>query len=400
MQEQKRSILLYLAVFGLGMSGGFHFVTASALGGMATDPMFTGLTDTMIQQVATLPSLFVIPGSLLFGWLCTVISKKKLGLIALALMFFGGTAPMFLTNFPIILVARCIGGFCMGITIPLYTSIIADTTKDEPQARKKFYGLSSAMNAVLGGVCLSLIAGQLANYGWRTVFYIYIYLILVFILLLIGYKDPGKLVAAEGEKISFFGLPKMVYFYCFVTLLTCLCLNSVMLNTSMLIMSKNLGDPAMTGTAMSAMTGGSFLIGLCFAPMGKIFKKFHRPFGFLIGTIAFVILGSASSISMVILATFIVGLGFGQVLPANNVSVSNAAPVILSASVMAMANIWYNAGQYLTPLVVNNIANVVGDGSPSTRFYVVAGISFIITIWLFIRSLLNKKPPELPGTAV
>jgi MFS family permease len=125
---------------------------------------------TLIKLVLTLPSLLIIPFSLLSGFLAARMKKKTVLLIGLVIYFLGGIGGGFAQNITQLLVIRGLFGIGVGLIIPLSTSLIADFY--EGAERTKVMGLSGSVSH-LGGVIFLLLSGWLACMSWRYAFGVY-----------------------------------------------------------------------------------------------------------------------------------------------------------------------------------------------------------------------------------
>ena len=137
---------------------------------------FPGVDITLVKLILTIPSLLIIPFSLLSGWLARRMSKKHVLLLGLFIYLLAGVAGGFAKSVPQLLIIRAIFGIGAGLIIPLSTSIIADLYEG-PQ-RVKMMGYSGSVSH-FGGVIFILVSGWLACVNWRYSFLVYSLSILV-----------------------------------------------------------------------------------------------------------------------------------------------------------------------------------------------------------------------------
>jgi MFS family permease len=131
---------------------------------------FPGTDPTLIKLVLTLPSLLIIPFSLLAGWLATRMQRKHILLIGLVIYFLGGVGGGLAQNILQLLIIRGLFGIGVGLIIPLSISLIADFYEKEERA--KMMGLSGSVSH-FGGVIFLLLSGWLACLSWRYAFAVY-----------------------------------------------------------------------------------------------------------------------------------------------------------------------------------------------------------------------------------
>ncbi|MFH0838728.1 MAG: MFS transporter [Candidatus Omnitrophota bacterium] len=180
---------------------------------------FSGVDPTLIKLVLTLPSLLIIPFSLLAGWLVTRMKKRHILLIGLFIYCLGGIGGGFARNINELLIIRGIFGIGVGLIIPLSTSIIADFY--EGIERTKMMGYSGSVSH-FGGVVFLLVSGWLACISWRYAFIVYGLSVIIFLMVLLWLPEPVSKKAATLVKsklpfgvyvCAFLGVLMMVAFY-------------------------------------------------------------------------------------------------------------------------------------------------------------------------------------------
>ena len=166
---------------------------------------FPGTDPTLIKLVLTLPSLLIIPFSLLCGWLVTRMQKKYILLIGLVIYFAGGIGGAFAGTITQLLVIRAVFGAGVGLIIPLSTSLIADFFAGTE--RTKMMGYSGSVSH-LGGVIFLLVSGWLACLSWRYAFAVYGLSLVIFLMILFWLPEPERKKSAGVVKSK---LPMSVY---------------------------------------------------------------------------------------------------------------------------------------------------------------------------------------------
>lgn len=166
---------------------------------------FPGTDPTLIKLVLTLPSLLIIPFSLLGGWLASRMKKKHILLIGLVIYFVGGVGGGFAGSIVQLLIIRGVFGIGVGLIIPLSISLIADFSEKEERA--KMMGLSGSVSH-FGGVVFLLLSGWLACMSWRYAFGVYGLSLLIIIMILLWLPEPEPKKTAGPVKAA---LPVGVY---------------------------------------------------------------------------------------------------------------------------------------------------------------------------------------------
>ncbi|MFL0498377.1 MFS transporter [Priestia megaterium] len=134
---------------------------------------FTYIDPTHVGLLTTIPSLFVVLGVLIGNRLELWIGKKKTILTGLGLVFLSGIVPALKHDiFSLLFFSRCIFGLGIGSFNRLIIQMISDLYQNNPRKRAKVIGMESSFEG-LGGICLTLLVGQLLKINWHTSFFVY-----------------------------------------------------------------------------------------------------------------------------------------------------------------------------------------------------------------------------------
>ena len=132
---------------------------------------FPNTSQTLIQMIISIPSLFIFLTNMIFPRLCKIFRAKELAVSALILYAFGGCAAGLFSNIYVILMFRAVVGIGVGIIMPMSTGLISFYYTRDKQDR--LMGYSSAMNQ-MGGVISTFLSGILAAVSWRLSFLVYL----------------------------------------------------------------------------------------------------------------------------------------------------------------------------------------------------------------------------------
>jgi len=206
---------------------------------------FPGVDRTLIKLVLTLPSLVIIPFTLVSGWLTRFFRKKHILLAGLIIYFITGVGGGFAHSITQLLVIRALFGIGVGLIIPLSTALIADFFSGEQ--RTKMMGLSGSVSH-FGGVIFTLLAGWLACISWRFAFGVYgLTLLIIFMVgLWLPQEESGASIQVKKGKLPFgvyicavLGVLMMVAFYAAPTNLAMFIENEHQMYTSTKPLFKN-----------------------------------------------------------------------------------------------------------------------------------------------------------------
>lgn len=168
---------------------------------------FPNADQTMIKLILTLPSLAIVPCSLLSGWLASRFRVKAILAAGLFAYIVGGIGAGFMSNIAGILAMRVVLGIGVGLIMPLSNTLIFEFFSGE--ARTKMVGLAGSVNQIGGMIFLSL-AGMLACYSWRYAFVVYALAFVSLVLTMVWLPEPERKQASKSSK-GMVRLPRAVF---------------------------------------------------------------------------------------------------------------------------------------------------------------------------------------------
>ena len=128
--------------------------------------------------------------------------KEKTILIGLGLVFFAGIFPALRhDNFSLLFVSRCFFGLGIGLFNRLIIQMISDLYQNDPDKQASVIGLESSFEG-LGGICLTLLIGQLLKINWHTSFLVYALAIPIFVAFFFFVPDDKKLIEKREPEQS------------------------------------------------------------------------------------------------------------------------------------------------------------------------------------------------------
>jgi MFS family permease len=261
----------------------------------------------IIELIATIPSLFQMIGVLAGRSIASRIGYQRSAVLGLLLCAIGGSIPLFLPQFGLIFVTRCIFGLGCGIiTAVMLTMIIALFTGD---TRSRMIGLTGSIGG-LGSALSSFLAGRLLVFGWQAGFAVYLTGFAVAVLVAAVVPDV-KITPHHGthheEKQERKWLPLL--FLTILSFLSTLFATFYVIKASTLITSLNLGTAADGSLAITLISIGSLIAG---AMYGKIYAKLKRMsvvLFYLVSAAGLFLGGAFHSLIMIWAGAFLIGWG-------------------------------------------------------------------------------------------
>jgi MFS family permease len=342
---------------------GNHFPT--------TDPLY-------IKLVLTLPSLLLVPFSMLSGKLAETINKKKIIVIGLLLYIIGGFGAVFIQSIGQLLLMRAILGVGIGLILPLSTGLIADYYYGEERA--KLMGLSTAVNN-LGAVMAILLSGILASIHWRYIFLIYTVAIFILLLVIFFLKNPPRSTSTTAD--SNYDKKSLIKLVMSMFILQII-FGAVPTNLSLFIDAFHIGPPRISSIFLSILTLSSFLAGLFYTRLSMILKTQKITLSFLTLSIGFIFLSSTSSPLMIALAILLIGLAAGILVPTFMLQVADLVPKNKTSAALALLTSALFLGQFVSPIISNIVEKAFKLNPVLSPFYMGAGLSLLFVLYTFI----------------
>ena len=146
--------------------------------------------EFFVRLTLTMPALFIAIGALFAGLLLDRFGRKPVLIISTILYGLAGTAGFFLDTLPAILVSRAILGVAVAGVMSGFTTLILDYFKGDDL--NKFLGLNGAFIG-LGGMVFLLLAGLLAEFGWRYPFLVHAFAFVILLGIFLFIDEPDRI---------------------------------------------------------------------------------------------------------------------------------------------------------------------------------------------------------------
>ena len=363
---------------------------ATVMAGAAISPAlgviaeaFPQASPTMIKLILTAPAIMIIPFTFFTSFLTTRLRKKTIVIIGVFIYLIGGLAPQFATNIETLILLRLVLGAGVGLLMPLSESLIYDYFVDEE--RTKMMGYNSAFSN-FGGIITILLAGWLASYGWRTPFNVYLLGIFIFVLVFL-FLPKGE-VRKPSNSESMLKIPMPVYGYSLAMGLIMLAYYSVSTNMALYLGENNMGGPEISGIIVSLLTVGGMITSLFLLPIKMTFKTYIVPVMLLAMGLSFFFLAKAKWLFLIMIAVCFIGFGQGVLFPVLTMKVLDSVPLHQTDKALAVATSFIFTGQFLSPIILDNMGLFFNQLSIRFQFMVLA---FFTTSFALVNFLIVKK---------
>ena len=409
------TLMVVIAIWSLSL--------AVDLPGLAVTPiegelhkMYHDVTDFKIQLLTVLPNLVIIPFVLLSGKLSETTHKIAVIVTGIILYALSGVLSIFSESLTILIWLSCMLGAGCGLILPFATGLIADVFSGA--YRTKQMGIVSAIGNI-ALVCATFAVGFLASVDLHLPFVVYILpAVSLFFLpwlrkipkedLVDGATEVTEAPSADGQSqaitttvqpqapdtdadgFSYAGQKLVGGFYLGRTiwLMVAYCFFEFVCTLQAYYLPNLMPQYHLTTEDVSITTSvfyfAMFLIGIFVTAVLKVFKKFTFIVSTVVIVLGFVILVTAKSLPMFILASALVGFGNGQTQP---IFYTKATEIVNNGAKSTLALAFLQAANYIgisiVPVIVNLFVFIFKNHTnvfPFVLGLIFSGIALVIII--------------------
>lgn len=326
--------------------------SSTAVSGVIPDlaKQFADQSETMIELVSELPTIFLGIFVVLSIFISRWIGDRKTVLIGLVMVLIGGLAPVFLNNFWMILVFRSIFGAGLGLFNPIAINLISKFFAGRERAT--LMGYQSAFQGA-GAALLIFAAGQLLVFGWHTSFWVYAITLPILALFFCFVPNPPE--SGKKEKLS---LNKTVLLMACMNFCIMILYNAIAVRLPDLIVEAHLGTATTASNLFSISQLATMVTGFIYIHIHDLLKRFTLPGAILTIGIGFVCIAFASNIWMAGIGAVLTGMGYGMLVPYlfnYSSGISTPAQMTLSTTMLIVAG--QSAG-FFAPLILDPLGNL------------------------------------------
>ncbi|WP_420593007.1 MFS transporter [Robiginitalea biformata] len=378
--EVKLSLLLVSSLTIASM------ITISAsLPDMSRD--FSGYPNgqALVKLSLSLPALFIALTSLLAGGYIDRKGRKPLLGVALVAYALAGSSGYWLEDLYAILAGRALLGVCVGITMTIVTTLIADYYQGA--ARQRFAGTQIAVMSLAGILFISL-GGFLADIRWDVPFLLYLFSLLILPIALRFIREPEKL-AETIQKTPGARAPREIWLVFGTVMLMWILFFIVPVQIPFYLKSLGVEQNALIGLAIASSTLFSAVASFFYARIkGRL--SFARIFfaGFGLMAVAFLVVAFSGTYALVVVGMLLAGLGMGLLIPNANILVMQLAPPAVRGKQIGRLTTFWFLGQFISPLV---LLPFIGLYSLETVFLGIGILTAALALLFLMSSPLWKK---------
>ncbi len=312
---------------------------------------FAGIEHSklLVKLSLSFPALFIAISASIGGMLIDRLGRLGLLGFSLALYAIAGTSGYWLDNIYHILAGRALLGICVGLSMTIVTTLIADYY--EGRERQNFAGLQIAVMSLAGILFISL-GGILADINWRIPFLLYGASLLILPASLIYLKEP-QIKSGEQAELRNVKSPSVIWLVFINVMIMWILFFIIPIQIPFYLKSIGVEKNALIGIAIAISTLFSAVSSFSFAKI-KDRLNFKQIFGlgYFLMALAYLIIALGASYEMVLLGMVLAGLGMGVMIPNANVWVMQLAPPEIRGREIGRLTTFWFMGQFLSPIIL------------------------------------------------
>ena len=331
---------------------------------------FPDASESLIQSILTLPSLFLFATGLVCPRFVRAFGARYVLIIGLLIFFIGGVGGAFAPNLPVLLALRAVLGIGAGLVCPMSQYMIGEHF--EGDTRSALTGLSASVT-YLCGLFTSQVIGYLAGLNWRYCFAVYGIAVAVLILVLtfLPAKPAGK--SGEAVRSTGRGPLKPAFALACVMCLVESAFFAFSTNIALFMNEENLGGPVETARVVFPFMAFGLIAGALVNRWRRLFGRFSSAAGALMMAAGYLTLSMAQSMPVLMAGAALVGSSFSILYAAVFLKASNLYP---DDRMRALTVSWCTSGlflgQFLSPRLVRAVSFILRGGGYRGRFRSVA----------------------------
>jgi len=343
----------------------------------------------LVKLVLSFPGLFIALSAIVAGLVIDKFGRLKLLGAALIIYAVAGSSGYWLENIYLILAGRALLGICVGITMTVVTTLVADYYQGK--ARQKFAGIQIAVMS-LGGIIFITLGGILADISWRVPFLLYLFSLLVFPFAYLFLKEPKKEEEVNTEK-KLVKSPAIIWFVFVNVMLMWILFFIIPIQLPFYLKSIGVEKNSLIGIAIASSTFFSAIGAISFSKIKDKFSfKQILALGYLLMAVAYVCISYSDTYGMVMLAMLLAGLGMGVMIPNANVWVMQLAPPEIRGREIGRLTTFWFMGQFLSPIILLPFLDWL---TQPQLFFMIACFLLALSILMFGYYFLTRKKEKI-----
>ncbi|MBL1124730.1 MFS transporter [Streptococcus suis] len=307
-----------------------------------------GIAAAQVENLITVTSFAIMVALLANGLVVRFLSERNIIIAGLLLMAIGGALPVFLTAYPLILLARILLGLGIGLINARAINIIGNFFTG--QERVQMMGLRGSAE-VLGSAGLTLLVGWLTQFGWQPAFLVYLFA-LVILALFVLFVPKEELLARMEVKVEE-NAPKvkldktmwmMGIYLAFLAFFVINVNTFLTIRIPQIVLAKGIGSAQQASLILSLMQVMGIVAGTVFSSLVGRLKGWLLAVSYVVFGLAVVGIAFADNLWVLGLGGMVSGFFYSIILTIVFSQVTDRAPKALLNAVMTIVLMGCNIG--------------------------------------------------------
>ncbi|MBC1482654.1 MFS transporter [Listeria sp. FSL L7-1485] len=345
---------------------------------------FSGINPVYVGLLTTIPSLFLIVGVFFTNVVEFFLGRKYTILLGLVIVGVFGTLPAWYQgSFLVLFLSRCLLGLGIGLFNRLLIQMISSLYQSEIGKKAKALGLESACEG-LGGIIMTISAGQLIRISWTSSFWVYGFAVVS--LLFVAIFIPNQRVQPisdneEAESRNPISKERKIRSIILGCILFCIVLLFINYNLQItpLLIEQGIGDATNGSNMIAAIGAGAFIAGNLFGRTYTYLKKWLLPIATFTAGLSIFFTNNSNSILFTLFCSLVLGFAFRNIMPyfMHILTTGGEQTAKFGATIVLVA---YNLGATLAPYGSRLISVITGSTNAGSQIIVMGVLLCAISL--------------------
>jgi MFS family permease len=352
----------------------------------------------LVGLVLTIHGLFIAVGSPIIGALADRYGRRWVLLVSTVVYALAGGSGFVLDSLVMILASRAVLGLAVAGVMVTVTALITDYY--EENRRETVLGRQGAFMSI-GGVVLLPLAGVLADISWRVPFLVYTVALLLLPAMAFALPEPNRQEPTGNRVTSINDLRQTLARFPLGTLMLIITLGLVSqilfymipVQIPFYLETQTGASGMLIGGALAATTGAGGVASLLYGRIRRsvsVIAVVALTFVFM--SIGYLVIGVSGTFLGIVAGLAFAGTGSGVLLTNLNAWIAAVTPETVRARALSGLTSAFFLGQFLSPLVVRPVSNIIGLGP---TFFAV-GLVLAVGAIVFALTTIYITPPTEP----
>lgn len=358
--------------------------------------------EVLVGLVLTMHGLFIAVGSPIIGALADRYGRRWLLLVSTGVYALAGGSGFVLDSLVAILAGRAVLGLAVAGVMVTVTALITDYY--EENRRDTILGRQGAFMSI-GGVVLLPLAGVLTDIGWRVPFLLYTVALVLLPAMAFGLPEPSRREPTGDRPVSLDDLRRTlaqlplgtIGLIAVLGLVGQIIFYMIPIQIPFYLETRTGASSTVIGAALAASTGAGGVASLLYGRIRRslsVIGIVALTFGFM--SIGYAVIGVSGTVLGVVVGLAIAGAGSGFLLTNLNAWIAAVTPESVRGRALSALTSAFFLGQFLSPLVVRPVSDIVSLGATFLGVGVVlagGAIAFAIaTVYVTLPTESNLEP--------